>query len=71
MPFVQEDAEDLKKAPLVVLEKYYPGASNFLEEISLNVPPITFWYNTQKAKKHLGFSPKFSLQDVMLQYYER
>jgi len=69
-PFVQAEAEDLKKAPLVVLEKYYPGVSQFLEEIGLNVPPITFWYNTQKAKKHLGFSPKFSLKDVMLQYYE-
>ena len=70
MPFVPEDAEDLKKTPLVVLEKYYPGVAEFLEGISLDVPPITFWYNTQKAKKHLGFSPKFSLQDVIRQYYE-
>jgi nucleoside-diphosphate-sugar epimerase len=70
-PFVQEDAENLKKTPLVVLEKYYPGVSGFLEEIGLDVPPITFWYNTQKAKQHLGFLPKFSLQDVMRQYYER
>jgi len=70
MPFVQKDAEDLKKTPLVVLERYYPGVSEFIKEISLDVPPITFWYNTQKAKEHLGFSPKFSLQDVMRQYYE-
>lgn len=70
-PFVQEDAENLKKTPLVVLEKYYPGVSEFFKEIGLSVPPITFWYNTQKAKKHLGFSPKFSLQDVMRQYYEK
>ena len=69
-PFVQEDAEDLKNTPLVVLEKYYPGVSEFFKEIDLDVPPITFWYNTQKAQKELGFSPKFSLQDVMRQYYE-
>lgn len=69
-PFVQEEAEDLKKTPLVVLEKYYPGASEFFKEIGVDVPEIRFWYNTEKAKKHLGFSPKFSLQDVMRQYYE-
>ena len=69
-PFVQEDADDLKNTPLVVLEKYYPGASEFFKEISVDVPEIKFWYNTEKAKKHLGFSPKISLQDVMLQYYE-
>jgi len=69
-PFVQEDAEDLKKAPLVVLEKYYKGVSEFFKEIGLSVPEITFWYNTQKAKKYLGFSKKFSLQDVMQKYYE-
>ena len=69
-PFVQEDAKDLKKTPLLVLEKYYPGVSEFFKEIGINVPEIKFWYNTEKAKKHLGFSPKLSLQDVMLQYYE-
>jgi len=69
-PFVQEEAEDLKKTPLVVLEKYYPGASEFFKEIGLDVPEIKFWYNTEKAEKHLGFSPKFALQDVMKQYYE-
>jgi len=69
-PFVQEDTEDLKKTPLSVLEKYYPGASEFFKEIGVDVPEIRFWYNTEKAKKHLGFSPKFSLQDVMRQYYE-
>ena len=70
-PFVPEDAESLKKSPRVVLEKYYPGVTEFFKEIGLIAPPITFWYNTQKAKKHLGFSPKFSLQDVMLKYYEK
>jgi nucleoside-diphosphate-sugar epimerase len=70
MPFVSEDADDLKKTPLAVIEKYYPGASEFFKEIGFNVPEITFWYNTQKAKKHLGFSPRFTLKDVMRQYYE-
>ena len=69
-PFVQEDAEDLKKTPLQILEKYYPGASEFFKEIGVDVPEIKFWYNTEKAKKHLGFSPKLSLQDVMSQYFE-
>ena len=69
-PFVQEDAKDLKKAPLPILEKYYPGASEFFKEIGVDVPEIKFWYNTEKAKKHLGFSPKLSLQDVMSQYFE-
>lgn len=69
-PFVPEEAEDLKKTPLVVLEKYYPGVSEFFKEIELKATPITFWYNTEKAEKYLGFSPKFSLADVMRQYYE-
>ena len=69
-PFMREDAEGLKNMPLAVLEKYYPGASEFFKEIGVDVPEIRFWYNTEKAKKHLGFSPKFALQDVMRQYYE-
>jgi len=69
-PFVQKDAEDLKTTPLSIIEKYYPGASEFFKEIGLDVPEIKFWYNTEKARRHLGFSPKFSLQDVMEQYYE-
>jgi nucleoside-diphosphate-sugar epimerase len=69
-PFVPEDAKGLKEATLSVVEKYYPGSSEFFEEIGLDVPAIKFWYNTEKARKHFGFSPKFSLQDVMKQYYE-
>ncbi len=69
-PFAQEEAEDLRNTPLLVLEKHYPGVSDFLDEIGQDVPAITFWYNTQKAEKHLGFSPKLSLYDVMRQYYE-
>jgi nucleoside-diphosphate-sugar epimerase len=69
-PFAREEAEALRKTPLVVLEKYYPGASEFFDEIGQNVPPITFWYNTQKAERDLGFSAKLSLGDVMRQYYE-
>lgn len=69
-PFMQEDAEGLRNAPLNVLEKYYPGISDFLNAIGLNIHPITFWYNTEKAVKYLRFSPKLSLQDIMQQYYE-
>lgn len=69
-PFAGEDAEDLRRTPLRVLERYHPGAEKFFKEIGLEVPGISFWYNTEKAKKYLGFSPKFSLQDVMRQYYE-
>jgi len=69
-PFVREDAEALRRTPLAVLEKHYPGVSEFLDEIGYDVPAITFWYNTQKAAKLLDFSTKFSLRDVMHQYYE-
>ena len=69
-PFVQKDAEDLKKTPITVLERYYPSVSKFLKEIGLDIPGIGFWYNTEKAKKHLGVLPRFDLLDVMKQYYE-
>jgi len=69
-PFKQEDAEDLKNAPLKTLERYYPGVSEFFNEIGLSIPDITFWYNTDKAEKYLGFSQKLSLKDIMRQYYE-
>ena len=68
-PFTPKDAEALKIDPLPVLERYYPGVSKFFEEIDLDVPGIQFWYNTEKAEKHLGFSPRLSLQNVMNQYY--
>jgi nucleoside-diphosphate-sugar epimerase len=70
LPFVQNDAEELSKDPLTALEKHFPDSTNFFNDIGLEIPKIEFWYNTEKAKKHLGFSPKFSLQDVIQQYYE-
>ena len=69
-PFAPEEAEALAETPLTVLEKYYPGVSEFLEDIGLDIPGIKCWYNTGKAETHLGFSPKLSLQDIMKQYYE-
>lgn len=69
-PFTQQDAEDLKKEPVKIIEKYYPGASKFFEDINLSVPGISFWYNTEKARKYLGFSPKYSFSDIMRLYYE-
>ncbi|MGQ9608351.1 MAG: NAD-dependent epimerase/dehydratase family protein [bacterium] len=70
MPFIQKDAEDLKKEPVKVIEKYYPGASKFFEDIDLKVPGIGFWYNTEKARRDLGFYPKYSFSDIMRLYYE-
>jgi len=61
LPFSQEDAEELKKTTIDVLERNYPDISKFLKEIGLDIPGIGFWYNTAKAKKHLGFSPRFDL----------
>jgi nucleoside-diphosphate-sugar epimerase len=70
MPFVSEEAEALKKTPLAVYEKYYPGATEFFKEIGFDIPNISFWYNTKKAKEQLGFSTRFTLKDIMNQYYE-
>jgi nucleoside-diphosphate-sugar epimerase len=70
MPFVSEEAEALRNNPITIYEKYYPGISDFFKKIGFNVPNISFWYNTKKAKEQLGFSPKFTLQDIMCQYYE-
>ncbi len=70
MPFVYKDAEDLKKEPVKVIEKYYPGASKFFEDIDLKVPGISFWYDTEKARRKLGFSLKYSFSDIMRLYYE-
>lgn len=70
-PFMQKDAEILKSEPLPILERYYPGVSEFFKEIGLEVPGIHFWYNTKKAEGCLGFSPKLSLKNIMKQYYEK
>jgi len=70
MPFVSADAESLKKDPLSVYEKYYPSVSEFFKEIGFDMPAVSFWYNGEKAKKQLGFAPRFTLQDIMNQYYE-
>jgi nucleoside-diphosphate-sugar epimerase len=70
IPFTSDEAEALKKTPLAIYEKYYPGVTEFFKEIGFDMPAISFWYNTQKAKEQLGFSPRFTLQDIMNQYYE-
>ena len=63
VPFQDEDADQLARDPLPVLDTYYPGASELLRERGVEaVAPITVTYPTDHAEQVLGFEPQCNFE---------
>ena len=63
VPFVDDDADQLTRDPLPVLDTYYPGASQLLRERGVGaLAPITVTYPMHHAKQVLGFEPEYSFE---------
>jgi len=59
VPFGDEDAEQLARDPLPVLDTYYPGASELLHERGVNeLAPVTVYYPMDHTRRVLGWAPE-------------
>ncbi len=59
VPFAEEDGPQLRKDPLAVLDRYYPGAGDLLRGRGVErLAPITEYYPMQRAAEALGFRPE-------------
>jgi nucleoside-diphosphate-sugar epimerase len=59
VPFQEDDADQLARDPMPVLDKYYPGASELLRERGVDrLAPITTYYPMDTARQVLGFQPE-------------
>ncbi len=63
VPFSEEDEPQLRKDPLLVLDKYYPGAAELLGERGVQeLAPITVYYPMERAAERLGFRPRCNFE---------
>lgn len=58
LPFTPEDATDLRRDPLVALERHFPGAAGLLRERGVrSLKPITEVFPVSRLEARLGFRP--------------
>jgi nucleoside-diphosphate-sugar epimerase len=63
VPFQDQDADQLARDPLPVLDTYYPGASQLLRERGVEaLAPITVRYPMGHAERVLGFEPECNFE---------
>jgi nucleoside-diphosphate-sugar epimerase len=66
LPFQDEDADQLSRDPLPVLDAYYPGTSQLLRERGVDrLAPITVRYPMTHAEQVLGFRPECNVEQWM------
>lgn len=69
-PYVSADAAGLRSVPAAIAERYYPGAADLLDELGIEIPPVTFYYSHEKARTVLGFRSQHNLGDLVRMYRE-
>ena len=72
VPFGEDDAEQLARDPMPVLERYYPGAYELLRERGVaQLRPITVYYPMGHAQQVLGFRPEHNFERWLDELRER
>jgi len=63
LPFTQADATGLRRDPLSVLDRHYPGAGKLLRERGVDrLQPIHSWYPVSRIEHALGFRPQCNFE---------
>ena len=58
VPFAEDDGPQLRRDPMTVLEKYWPGSSELLRERGVErLEPILEYFPMQRIEERLGFRP--------------
>ncbi len=67
LPYTEEDAEQLISAPESVFEKYFKEDFEFLRAQGgkPSLDPIPGYYKSDKARKELGFRPKYDTKSLV------
>jgi UDP-glucose 4-epimerase len=59
LPFTRADAPDLRRDPLAVLDRHFPGAAGLLHERGVrSLKPITEVFPVTRLERRLGFRPR-------------
>ncbi len=63
VPFTEDDGPQLRQDPLVVLDTYYPAASDLLRARGVErLAPIKEYYVMDRAAERLGFRPQCNFE---------
>jgi UDP-glucose 4-epimerase len=69
VPFSQADARELQQDPVAVLDRYWPGTRQLMEERELS-PDDLIWgrlmWPPDKAKRVLGYRPQFTFTEFLV-----
>jgi UDP-glucose 4-epimerase len=63
VPFTPADIIASRTDPAGVLDRYYPGLSQFFQRHGLAVPPMRFLFATDRARELLGWEARCSIED--------
>lgn len=70
-PFTDADAKLCRHDPLTAWEKYYPGAADCFTGLGYEPPPFTYTYDNRRSRDELGFTMRYTLQDVINEWQRR
>ncbi len=59
VPFVETDGPQLRRDPLPLLDRYWPGSSALLRDRRVErLQPITELFSVERLERRLGFAPR-------------
>jgi len=70
LPYRRIDAGALRSNSMRVIEKYWPGATEFFHKVGFSPPTIDSFYDVSKAMQRLNWKQAFDLGDLMQWYRE-
>ncbi len=72
LPFTPADAADLRRDPLVALDRHFPGSARLLRERGVrSLKPITEVFPTRRLEQRLGFRPTHDFAAWLKELRER
>ena len=64
VPFAEEDGPQLRRDPLPLLDKHYPGASELLRERGVDsLEPVREYFPVARMEERLGFRPRCNFEE--------
>jgi len=72
LPFDAADAPELRRAPLVALERHFPGSSELLRARGVRtLKPITERFVMERIEQRLGFRPQHNFAEWLAELEQR
>jgi UDP-glucose 4-epimerase len=72
VPFGPEDGQQLRRDPLPLLDRYFPGASQLLRERGVErLSPIDSFFPMRRIEQRLGFRPRHNFAEWLEELRQR